>query len=203
MSVAVSHPLSPAPLPTLMLRRFTVDEYHQMIRTGILTEQDPVELLEGWIAVKMARNPEHDVTLEKADAAIRQRLPAGWRVRVQCAITTDDSEPEPDLAVVRGSIPSQAGAHPRPSEVGLLVEVADSSLDHDRTVKARTYGRAAMPVYWIINIPDRQVEVYTDPTGPDASPVYRTRRDHAVSDAVPLVLDGHEIARIPASELLV
>jgi hypothetical protein len=173
-----------------------------MIRTGILTEEEPLELLEGWIAIKMARNPEHDLTLERVDAALRSRLPAGWRIRIQCAITTDDSEPEPDLAVVRGPIPAQAGTHPRPQNVGLLVEVADSSLDHDRTAKARTYARAAIPIYWIVNLPERQVEVYTDPTGPDTWPVYRTRRDHAASDTVPFVLDGREIAHIPVSEML-
>ena len=97
MSVAVSLPPRGSPLPTLLLRRFTVDEYHQMIQAGILGEDEPVELLEGWIVIKMPRNPEQDLALEKADIAIRDRLPAGWRIRIQSAITTDDSEPEPTL----------------------------------------------------------------------------------------------------------
>jgi hypothetical protein len=120
MSIAVSSPLSGSPLPSLLLRRFTVDEYHEMIRTGILAEDEPVELLEGWIVIKMARDPPHDLALEKSDVAIRSRLPAGWRVRIQSALTTDDSEPEPDIAVIRGPIPTVAHSHPRPSEVGML-----------------------------------------------------------------------------------
>jgi Uma2 family endonuclease len=202
MSVAVSLPPSGSPLPTLLLRRFSVDEYHQMIHTGILSEDEPVELLEGWIVIKMPRHPEHDLALEKSDAAIRDRLPAGWRIRIQCAVTTDDSEPEPDIALVRGPLPSRAASHPRPGEIALLVEVADSSLDHDRTVKGRTFARAAIPVYWIINLRDRQVEVYTDPTGPDPQPAYRTLRDYGETDAVPLVLDGHEIGRVLVRDLL-
>ena len=84
----------------------------------------------------------------------------------------------------------------------MLVEVAESSLDHDRTVKGRAYSRVAISVYWIINLCDRQVEVYTDPTGPAPRPAYRARRDYGEADAVPLVLDGHEIARIPVRDLL-
>jgi hypothetical protein len=184
------------------LRRFTVDEYHQMIQAGILGEDEPVELLEGWIVIKMPRNPEHDLALEKADIAIRDRLPAGWRIRIQSAITTDDSEPEPDIALVRGPLPSRANSHPRPGEVAMLVDVAESSLAHDRTVKARSFARAAIPIYWIVNLPERQVEVYTDPTGPGPQPAYRTRQDHAETASVPLVLDGHEVGRIPVRDLL-
>ena len=202
MSVADSLPLSGFPLPTLVMRRFSVDEYHQMIRTGILSEDEPVELIEGWIVIKMPRTPKHDLALEKSDVAIRGCLPAGWRIRIQCAVTTDDSEPEPDISLVRGPLPSGTASHPQAGEIALLVEVAESSLDHDRTVKGRTFARAAIPVYWIINLRDRQVEVYTDPSGPDLQPAYRTRRDYGESDAVPLVLDGHEIARIPVRDLL-
>jgi hypothetical protein len=129
-------------------------------------------------------------------------LPPGWRIRIQCAVTLDDSEPEPDLALVRGSIPNAARSHPRPGELGTLVEVADSSLDNDRTLKSKAYARAAIPIYWIINLPARHVEVYTDPTGPGPQPSYRNRRDYVEADEVPLVLDGREIARIPVRDLL-
>lgn len=84
----------------------------------------------------------------------------------------------------------------------MLVEIAESSLDHDRTVKGRSFARAAIPVYWIVNLPGRQVEVYTDPTGPAPQPSYRTRRDYGETAAVPLVLEGREIARIPVRDLL-
>jgi Uma2 family endonuclease len=202
MSVAVSLPPSGPPLPSILLRRFTVEEYHRMIRAGILTEDEPVELLDGWIVIKMPRNPQHDITLEKSDSAIRKRIPPGWRIRIQCAVTLDDSEPEPDLALVRGSIPSHATSHPRPSELGMLFEVSDTSLDYDRSVKSAAYARAAIPVYWIINLVERQIEVYTDPTGSGPQSVYRRRRDFKESALVPLELEGREIATIAVRDLL-
>lgn len=202
MSVTVSPPPRGSPLPSLLLRRFTVAEYHQMIRAGILTEDEPVELLEGWIVIKMPRNPPHDGTIQVASETLGARLPPGWVVRVQCAVTTDESEPEPDVTVVRGTSRSYMDHHPGPTEIGTLIEVADSSLDHDRKVKGRAYAKAAIAIYWIINLPDRRVEVYTDPTGSGAQPAYRTRRDYGPRDEVPLLLDGHEVGRIPVRDLL-
>src|SRR4051812_8247313 len=91
-------------IPRLPVRRFTVAEYHQMIDANILREDDKVELLHGWIVPKMTRKPIHDAVLGIIDDAIRALLPKQWKVRVQSAITTADSEPEPDLAVVRGPL---------------------------------------------------------------------------------------------------
>jgi Putative restriction endonuclease len=184
------------------MRRFTVDEYHRMIEAGILTEDDPVELLGGWIVLKMPHNPPHDNALELADEAIRARLPTGWRLRIQSAIITTDSEPEPDLAVVRGTARVRQGRHPGPADIGLLLEVADSTLLSDGQDKGPLYAAAGIGCYWILNLVDRQVEVYTDPTGPDANPVYRRRQDYRPGDAVPLVLDGQQVVQIPVADLL-
>ncbi|HVS34383.1 MAG TPA: Uma2 family endonuclease [Gemmataceae bacterium] len=190
-------------LPPEPMRRFTVNEYHRMIHAGILTEDDPVELLEGWIVAKMPRNPAHDTAVALVQAALSAILPPQWICRGQSAVTTSDSEPEPDVAVVRGPIRRYATTHPGPADTGMVVEVADSSLARDRTLKARLYARAAVAVYWIVNIPDRQIEVYMDPTGSDAAePSYQQRRDFAADAAVPLVLEGRTIATIPVAELL-
>src|SRR4051794_28395359 len=101
VSPAANFTLQP---PSLPVRLFTVEEYHRMIDAGILGEDDPVELLEGLIVPKMPRNPPHDCGIELAEQSLRSRLPVAWRVRVQSAITTADSEPEPDLAVARGTV---------------------------------------------------------------------------------------------------
>ena len=192
-------PLQPPYVPG---QRCTVDEYHRLIQAGILTENDNLELLEEQIVPKMSRDPVHDGTIELADEALRSVLPAGWRLRIQCAVTTTESEPEPDIKLVRGSARSWLSRHPGPADAGLIVEVANTSLALDRGVKRRVYARAAVVYYWIINIPDAQIEVYTDPTGPDANPTYRVRRDYHVGDEVPLVLDGIEVARIAVADLL-
>jgi Uma2 family endonuclease len=188
--------------PPFPVRRFTVDEYHRLIQAGVLTEEDPVELLEGWIVPKMTRNPRHDVALDQSQEVLRAKLPAGWRLRIHSAITTNDSEPEPDVAVVRGPIRNFLSRHPGPQDIGVLIEISDSSLSHDRNDKGRSYARAGIVCYWIINLVDRQVEVYTDPTGPDGTPCYRRRQDYGVDQEVPLVLDGQEVARIAVRELL-
>ena len=192
----------PAVYPPAPVRRFTVQEYHRMIEVGILTDDDDVELLEGWIIPKMSRNHPHDSTIEFVDEALRALLPGGWRLRIQSAITTSDSEPEPDLTVVQGSARSREGHHPVPREIGIVVEVADSTLAQDRTEKQRIYARAALPMYWIINLVDRQVEVYTDPTGPDPVPQYRQVQVFQPGDNVPLVIAGQQVGLIPVASLL-
>lgn len=189
-------------MPPGPVRRFTVDEYHQMIQNGILTEDDPVELLEGWIIQKMPRNPPHDGTLAVTNKRLGHRLPTGWHARVQMAVTLPGSEPEPDLAVVRGQEEDYFARHPGPVDVTLVVEVADSSLLRDRTEKERIYARAGIAVYWIVNLVDSRVEVYTDPTGPDLNPRYRQRQDYDRTSDVPLVIAGVPVAQVQVRELL-
>ena len=201
MSVAAP-PTGAFPLPAFPLRRFSVDEYHRMIWAGIFTEDDPIELLEGWIVQKLPHNPTHDAVIDLAREVIQGRLPAGWRVRVQSAITTGDSEPEPDLAVVPGPASRYLDHHPGPQEIAALIEVSDSTLAGDRQDKGRLYARAAIGCYWIINLVDRRVEVYTDPSGPAADPGYRSRRDFGLADAVPLVIAGRDVGPILVRELL-
>jgi hypothetical protein len=201
MSVAAlpnsnEYDLSPFPV-----YRFSVEEYRRLGEIGVLAEDDNVELLEGWIVPKMNHNPRHDAAVEMVDDALRSRLPAGWRVRIQSAITTIDSEPEPDLAVVHGPAQKRANQHPLPQDIELLVEVADTSLARDR-FKCRLYARADVKCYWIINLAESQVEVYTEPSGQADVASYRCRVDYRLGDSVPLVIEGRETAQISVSELL-
>lgn len=188
-------------LPPWPVRRFTVDEYHRMIQEGILTEDDRVELLEGWIVPKMARNPPHDVSVALVNDALRRHIPGDWHVRPQCAATTVDSEPEPDAAVVRGRIRDYLPSHPGGGDAGLFVEVSDSSLPRDRR-KKRIYARARVPVYWIVNLIDDQVEVYSDPAGEGDEADYRSEQVFRRGEAIPLVLDGQEVSQVPVDEIL-
>ncbi len=187
---------------TLPVRRFTVGEYHRMISAGILTKDDRVELLEGWLVQKMSRNPPHDVVVGLLLQLLFAKLPRGWHSRGQSAMTTDVSEPEPDVAVVRGVLRDYLAAHPRPRDVALVAEVADSSLQDDRNLKGALYGRVGVPFYWLINLQDGRLELYSDPSSPDPNPGYRQRQDLGPADAVPLVLDGREVCRIPVSDIL-
>ncbi|MEZ4735263.1 MAG: Uma2 family endonuclease [Caldilineaceae bacterium] len=155
-------------------RRISVEEYHAMARAGILSEDDAVELLEGWLVHKITKNPPHTATTRYIRAALEKCLPAGYFVDSQEPITLSDSEPEPDVFVVRGTLDDYTSRHPYAYEVVLVVEVADSSLVQDRSTKKRVYASAGIPVYWIANLLEDQNEVYSDPSGPVSTPIIKT-----------------------------
>ena len=136
------------------------------------------------------------------DEGARGLLPPGWHVRSQEPITLGDSEPEPDVAVVRGDPEQYERSHPGPENVAMLVEVADASLDRDRSIKKQVYARAGIPAYWIVNLQERRIEVYTDPSGPADVPDYRRHEDYTAGSEVPLMIAGHEAGRIPVAALL-
>jgi hypothetical protein len=202
MSSVTTNPMfGSSPLP---MRRFTVAEYHRMIETGILTENDDVELLEGWVVAKMPRKPPHDAGVEVIRGVVGGRLPPGWSIRSQSAITTSDSEPEPGVAVVRGEPRAYRQRHPGPADIGTLIEVSDTTLnyDNDRVEKGRIYARAAIAEYWIFNLVDGWIEVYSDPSCEATVPAYLTRIDFVPFDQISLILDGHTVATFAVADLL-
>jgi Uma2 family endonuclease len=194
------HP--PLVVPTEPIWQLTVSQYHEMIRTGILSEDDPIELLEGWLVTKMMKNPPHCVATELARKALERALPHGLHVRTQEPVTLAISEPEPDVAVIRGGLRDYPDRHPGASDVILVVEVADASLERDQTLKQRIYAEAGIPAYWIVNLLERRLEVHGDPSGPSESPGYRTHEDLGPEDHAPLVISGEEVARIAVGDLL-
>ncbi len=189
-------------IPPDPIWRLSVDQYHQMIRTGILTEDDPVELLEGWLVPKMPKNPLHRVATRRTRLALEDIIPAGWYVDSQEPITLPDSEPEPDVTVVEGSSEQYRDRHPGSGDVALLVEVSDSSLPRDQGSKKRLYARARIPIYWIVNLLERRIEVYSDPSGPGESADYRQRQDYGEAEEIPVVIGGREIGRLAVRDLL-
>jgi Uma2 family endonuclease len=170
-----------------------------MIAAGILTNDDRVELIEGQLVLKMPKGPGHSTGSEKCWRAIDRLLPVGWHVRIEkpVRIPARDSMPEPDVLVARGDVDDYAGRDPDPDDVALVVEVARSSVADDRKL-AQTYGGGSIPVYWIVNLVDRQLEVYANPAGG----AYPTSTIIGESDSVELVIDGRVIGRIAVADLL-
>jgi Uma2 family endonuclease len=183
------------------VHRFTVAQYHHMIDAGFFRPDERTELIEGVVIRKMVRHPPHDAALNRLTVRLARLLAAEWTLRVQSAVAMRDSEPEPDLAVARGPEETYDTRHPGPKDLALIIEVSDASLGYDRQVKGPLYARNRIPVYWIVNVVDDLVEVYTDPKG-GRSPGYRRRRDYGPGDAVPLVPGNRIIARLPVRELL-
>jgi Uma2 family endonuclease len=191
-----------AGVPNDFIWRLSVEQYHEMLRAGILTPDDPVELLEGWLVFKMGKNPPHVVATNLVRAALERLLLAGWFVGSQDPVTTETSEPEPDVAVVRGSPRQYYDRHPGPRDVALVVEIADATLRRDQEWKRRIYAAAGIPVYWIVNLPEKVLEVYMTPSGPADQPGYQQRLIYKASDEVSLVIEGQEVGLIAVRELL-
>jgi len=147
---------------TIRTRRWTRREYDRLIQLGILHEDEKVELVAGLMIVAEPQNTPHATAIELAAEALRRALGAGWRIRVQLPVALDRaSEPEPDIAVLAGEPRDDADDHP--SRPVLIVEVADASLRLDRGLKARLYARAGIRDYWIVNLPERVLEVRRAP----------------------------------------
>jgi Uma2 family endonuclease len=204
MSVSANSPCASErsavpPEPVLPL---TVEQYHEMARAGILVDGDRIELLEGWLVGKMTKDPPHVVSVGCIHDYLRTLVGEAWHVRIEGPVTTGDSEPEPDISVVRGQRRDFADRHPGPEDVVLLIEVADTSLDRDRGWKKRIYAAANIPVYWVVNLVDRQVEVFTRPTGPGSQPTYASAAVFPAEDSVPVEWDGRQVGRIAVRDLL-
>jgi Uma2 family endonuclease len=170
-----------------------------MIEDGEIGEHDQVELIEGRIVAKMPKSPPHQVGSEKTRRAIERLLPAGWHARVEgpVRIPNRQSEPEPDVSVVRGDIEEYVDRHPEPENIALVVEVSKSSVYDDRAL-APTYAGGGIPVYWIVNVKDRQLEVYAAPV----AGAYPAPTILGESASVELVLDGVAVGRIAVADLL-
>ena len=191
-----------AAIPSVPIWRLSVAQYHEMIRTGILTADDQVELLEGWLVYKMPKNPPHRIVTKLTRNAFEAIVPAGYYVDSQEPITLTDGEPEPDVAIIRGATRDYQNRHPGAAEVVLTVEVADTTLECDQGVKKRSYARAGIPVYWIINVKEDKCEVYTEPTIDELEADYQQRRDCTVSDEIPVMIEGQLVGSISLRDLL-
>ena len=123
-------------------------------------------------------------------------------MRLQSAITTSDSEPEPDIAIVPGPADRYVDQHPVPADIALIIEIAESSLAEDRRDKQRIYARAGISLYWIVNLIDSQLEVYSDPSGPAAAPAYRKREIIPADGVATLSIGGERLSPIPVRDLL-
>ncbi|NJL99091.1 MAG: Uma2 family endonuclease [Synechococcaceae cyanobacterium SM2_3_2] len=146
------------------IKRYTFEEFHRLIESGQLEESNQLELIDGILVQKMTKGKKH--------AAYRSRL---YRLLVgvvqdQAIVRTQDPiqlppnhEPEPDFAIVQFQTEEYRSGHPRPKDIYLVIEVADSSLAYDQGVKLELYAKAGIPEYWIFNLQDNCLEVYSQP----------------------------------------
>ncbi|MEG4292833.1 Uma2 family endonuclease [Microcoleus sp. C2C3] len=147
------------------LRKWTVKEYHKLGEIGIFNPEERLELIEGNIIKISSKGTVHASATRRTANLLNNLLGNQAAVYTQDPIALDDnSEPEPDIAAVRIDPFDCATHHPTPSEVYLIIELADSSLTFDREIKAKAYARSGIADYWVLNVNERQLHVFREPT---------------------------------------
>jgi Uma2 family endonuclease len=184
----------------VQIRRLTREEYDRLVASGFFHPEERLELIEGELVQMTPQGSGHATAVCVLENVLRSVFGPSYTIRVQMPMALlPDSEPEPDIAVVVGSPRDYRDAHPNAAV--LVVEVADATLDYDRSRKADLYARANIPELWILNLSDRRLEVHRDPgTEAGGRARYRSHRVLGPSDSVsPLSCPS---ASIPVSDLL-
>ncbi len=181
------------------LYRMTLEKYESLIDLGFFSKRDDVHLINGYLVNRMPESPLHGAVCEVIRLAIEAILLATWHTRSEkgLRIPAQVSMPRPDLVIVRGAPRDYLARYPEPADAALVVEVSYTSPDEDRAM-ADIYGAGGIPAYWIVNLVDGQVEVYSDP-GPDG---YRTHEVLAPGHLLHMVVDGVEIGEIAVADIL-
>lgn len=199
-------PGTPTREPSLLefRHRITVAEYQRMADIDLFSDRAPIELIEGVLVRKMTIKPPHIIACELLLQTLTALVPRGWFLSMgnPMPVPEDDSEPEPDVQIIRGGPRDYRDRKHGPNDAALAIEVADSSYAFDRGVKLRVYARAGLPVYWIVDLNRRVIEVFTEPAGAGAEASYRRLSVHGPAEDVPLILDGREVARLSPQDVL-
>ena len=166
MSIAPATP----PLPVdsedvgITLRRWTLEEYHRAADLGLFRPFERLELIRGEIIEKMPQKSPHATAIRLISKLLERLLGKSFEVRPHLPISVaGESEPEPDIAVAKGSTEDYAGHQPVPNELGLVIEVSDTTLITDRISKGALYAENGISEYWVLNLRSRQLEVYRNP----------------------------------------
>ena len=193
----------PAMASGLVPYRLTVRQFAKMIDAGVFRDEDHVELLGGLLVDKMVKRDPHNFAIMELGELLRDILKPTWVIREEKSTVIGRFwRPEPDIAVVRGPRDRYRSQDPGSADLGMLVEVADSSYAIDRGSKWRRYAAMKVPVYWIVYLPQRQIEVYSAPSGKGKSAAYRDDQVYGPDDEVPIILEGREWGRIKVGDLL-
>jgi Uma2 family endonuclease len=177
-------------------RYFNVTEYYRMTEAGVLSEEDRVELIEGEVIKMSPIGSRHAACVRRLNTLLNRQVSQIAIVSVQSPIRLSDySEPEPDIALLRPRNDFYSQAHPTADDVLLIIEVADTSVEYDRSVKLPLYARAGIPEAWLVNLPKDVIEVYTKPANGVYQKFQRVKRGKTlVSQTIPeLVLDVDEM----------
>jgi Uma2 family endonuclease len=175
--------------PPVPIHRFTVEQYHALGEQGLLGPEDRVELLEGLIVQKMNQLPPHGFAVRYLDHWLQSIVADGWLIQCQLPITLSTSEPEPDLAVLRGSLGDFMKRHPSGEDCRLVIEVADSSLSRDLG-KAAIYASAGVEEYWIVKIANKSLLRMRQPS----EGIYQETSELLRDESIDFLLGDHSVS---------
>ena len=179
------------------LHLFTVADYHPMTEAGLFHEDSRIELIKGQLIDMSPITSPHFGMVNRLTRLLFPLVGTRGLVSVQNPVRLDPgSEPQPDVATLKPRADDYETGAPGPDDVLLLIEVADTSLDFDRNVKAPLYAQSGIAEYWIVNLPERIVEVHREPAGAQYAQVRRAGPGEALDI---LMLPG---AALPATDLL-
>jgi Uma2 family endonuclease len=196
---AVQPNVPPSPCLASALYRLTVRQYDQMRDHGTIDEGERVELIEGLLVTQSGRNRPYIVAGNKGLRVLWRIVPPGWHVAKGVSIVASDwSKPAPDLAVIRGVVEDYDERAVTAEDVALVVEIADSRLPADRTELTRVYAAAGIPVYWIVNLAEGQVEIWFDPRREG----YQSQQVLGRGQDVPVVVAGGEVGWVAVADIL-
>ncbi len=182
----------------------TVEEYFQIINSGALGPEPKVELIEGVIVDKMTKTNPHIIATDLVQYLLIRLVPAGYYFSMgnPVIIRARNSVPEPDAVVARGNPRDIRDQGRLPESTALAVEVADTSYTLDRDRKSKLYASAGIPIFWLLDLNRRRLEVFSNPTGQDDQARYEKTETFEEKQEAPFVLDGQEIGQFAVSEIL-
>lgn len=168
------------------LRRISVSEYHKMGEAGIFSEDERIELIDGVIIEMSPIGSEHAATVKKINRLFSSNLSSNKAmIGIQDPVILDDgTEPQPDVTLLKPRDDAYASGHPRPEDILLIVEVADTTVEEDRTVKLPRYAACGIPEMWLVNIPERKIEAYHTPVGEGGNAGYKVRVEYREGDTL-------------------
>jgi len=171
---------------TPYIRHFSVDEYHKMGELGIFSEDERIELINGVIIKMSPIGSEHAATVKKLNQIFSNILsPNEATIGIQDPVILDDgTEPQPDISILKPRDDTYAFEHPHSNDILLIVEVADTSVDDDCLIKLPKYAESSIPEVWLVNIPERKIDVYQHPIGNKANAGYKIRIEYREADTV-------------------
>jgi len=179
--------------------RLTVDEFDRIVQSGALGKQDRLQLIDGLICRIEPPDRSYPLAAKQAMLALLRVVPPGWHVASERPLVASQwSKPEPDLSVVKGQARDYLQRNITPGDVALVVKIAQTHLDLDRTVMARVYAASGIPAYWVLNVAAERIEVYSNP----AADHYQAHNDYVFGQEVPLVIQGTNAGSIPVTDVL-